>query len=152
MSRVNKVIQHFYWLIRLSGFYLGQSYLATLVTPQNCTKCLEILLLLYKLHILASDQKKFFVFFRATFEELLFVFWATFLRNTGNFLKNLEQLVESLTTHDSLRLTMAQKFVIVTSYTKWKLSFWRKSYMLNRHLTIRRRRRQRERHKSNRFN
>ena len=37
------------------GFNWGQSCLATLVTPQNCTKCL---LLLYNLHILASDQKK----------------------------------------------------------------------------------------------
>ena len=70
MSRVKKDIQHFYSLIRLFGFYLGQSYLATLVMPQNCTKCLEILSLLYKLHILASDQKKFFVLFRATFEQL----------------------------------------------------------------------------------
>ena len=83
VSRVKKDIQHFYWLIRLSGFYLGQSYLATLVTPQNCTKCLEILLLLYKLHILASDQKKFFGFFRATFEELLFVFLSNFFEKYG---------------------------------------------------------------------
>ena len=32
-------------------------------------KCLEILLLLYNLHILASEQKTF-LFFRATFEQL----------------------------------------------------------------------------------
>ena len=128
----------FIQLTTLFGFYLGQSYLTTLVTLQNCTKCLEILLLLYKLHILASNQKKFLFFFEQLLsnfrykKQLLFVFWKTFWEVTGNFLKNLEQLVESLTTYDSLRLTMAQKFVIVTSYQ--------------------RRRRQRQRHKSNRFN
>ena len=87
VSRVKKVIQHFYWLIRLSGFYLGQSYLATLVTPQNCTKCLEILLLLYKLHILASDQKKVFCFFSSNF-------WGTFVCFLSNFFEKYGKLFE----------------------------------------------------------
>ena len=62
------------------GFYWGQSYLATLVTPQNCTKCLEILLFLYNLHILASDQKNV-LSFRATLsnsrykKQLWMVLW-----------------------------------------------------------------------------
>ena len=72
---------------------------------QIAQKCLEILLLLYNLHILASDQKKF-LSFRATFEQLslqkatsdcfLSNIWATFWEITGNFLENLEQYVESL--------------------------------------------------------
>ena len=92
---------------------------AKLVTPQNCTKMLRnlnnngikitaktagykrwILLLLYNLHILASDQKKFFSF-RALFEQLSLLkatfdcFLSSFWEITGNFLENLEQLVES---------------------------------------------------------
>ena len=104
VSRVKKVIQQFYWLIRFFGFNWGQSYLAALVTPQNCKKCLEILLLLYNLYILASDPKTL-CFFRATFEEFssqkatfnccLSNFWATFWEIPGNFLENLEQLAES---------------------------------------------------------
>ena len=74
--------------------------------------CLEILLLLYNLHIFASDQineesnnkKMFFSNFWETFvtnmykkQLLTFLsnFWATFWEITGNFLGNLEQLVES---------------------------------------------------------
>ena len=72
------------------GFNWGQSYLATLVTPQNCTKCLEILLLLYNLLILASEQKKSLLFragqrlsnFRYKKQFWLFFifsnFWGTF--------------------------------------------------------------------------
>ena len=56
--------QSTFLLAHYTFFFLGQSYLAPLVTPQNCTKYLEILILLYKLHISASDQKKFFVFFK----------------------------------------------------------------------------------------
>ena len=77
VSQVKKVIQQFYWLIIYFGFNWGQSYLVTLVTPQNCTKMLRNLTyLLYNLHILASDQKKFcfqellLIFFEATFEQL----------------------------------------------------------------------------------
>ena len=51
------------------GFDGGQSYLATLVTPQNCTKMVRNLTLLYNLYILASDQKKL-LFICATVEQL----------------------------------------------------------------------------------
>ena len=83
VSRVKKVIQQLYWLITSFGFNWGQSCLATLVT-KIAQKCLEILLLLYNLHILAPYQKKVFVFssnFWGTFvakKQLLIVFWATF--------------------------------------------------------------------------
>ena len=50
----------------------------------NCTKCLEILLLLYKLHILESDQRKVFVLFRAIFKQLSLQ-KATFLCFLSNF-------------------------------------------------------------------
>ena len=63
----------FYWLIIIIiffGFNWEQSYLATLFTPKIAQKCLEILLLLYNLHILASDPKKFLLF-----EKLRETFW-----------------------------------------------------------------------------
>ena len=41
VSREKKVIEQFYWLISFFGFNWGQSYLATLVTAQNCTKMLR---------------------------------------------------------------------------------------------------------------
>ena len=41
VSRVKKVIEQFYWLITFLDFNWGQSYLETLVTPQNCTKMLR---------------------------------------------------------------------------------------------------------------
>ena len=50
----------------------------------NCTKCLEILLLLYKLHILESDQRKVFVLFRAIFKQLSLQ-KATFVCFLSNF-------------------------------------------------------------------
>ena len=58
------------------GFYRGQSYLAKLVMAQNCTKCLEILLLLYDLHIFASEQIK--AENNDFFEQLFDKFRATF--------------------------------------------------------------------------
>ena len=59
-----------------------------LVTPQNCTleECLEILLLLYNLHVFASDQKKV-LFFRATIEQLSLQ-KVTFDCFLSNFLRN----------------------------------------------------------------
>ena len=67
-------------------------------------KCSEILPLLYNFHILASEQKQF-LSFRAAFDQLssqkatfdcfLSNVWATFWEIPGNFLDNLEQLVES---------------------------------------------------------
>ena len=93
-------------------FFLGQSYLATLVTPKNCTKYLEILILLYKLHILASDQKKFFVFFEQLLsnfrykKQLLTVFWATFEQLFGKLRKTFwniaSNLWKALTTHETI--------------------------------------------------
>ena len=56
----------FYWLTTCFGFNWGQSYLATLATPQNWTKMLRNFSVLYNLHILASDQKSF-----CFFEQLL---------------------------------------------------------------------------------
>ena len=69
----------------------GQSYF------QIFTKMLRNLTLLYNLHILTSDQQKFFVFssnFWATFVTKS-NFWATFWEITANFLENRVQLVES---------------------------------------------------------
>ena len=67
---------------------------------QITNKCLEILLLVYNLHILASVQKTF-LFFRATFEQVSLqnatfdCFLSNFLRNYRKLLKNLKQHVES---------------------------------------------------------
>ena len=69
VSWVKKVIQQFYWLIPFFGFNWGQSYLANLVTPQNCTKILRNLTFVEQFPYLSSDPKKF-SFFRATFEQL----------------------------------------------------------------------------------
>ena len=157
MSRVKKDIQHFYSLIRLFGFYLGQSYLATLVMPQNCTKCLEILPLLYKLHILASDQKKFFVLFRATFEQLSLQ-KATFVCFLSNFLRNYEKLFEkpraACGKPNHSRLTSSHNGTEICYrdfINKVKIELLKKKLLI-RDPKIRRRRRKRERHKSNRFN
>ena len=99
--------QHFYWLVRLFGFFFRTKLFSNTGYAANCTKCLEILLLLYKLHILESDQRKVFVLFRAIFKQLSlqkatlngFVknVWPTFWDILGNILENLEQLVESPT-------------------------------------------------------
>ena len=59
------------------SFNWGQSYVATMVTPQKFTKMIRNIL--YNFQILASDPKKFF--------GLMLI--------TGNVLENLEQLVES---------------------------------------------------------
>ena len=52
--------------------HYNSSYLATLVTPQNCTKMLRNLAFVAQFAYLASDQKKvlFFQANRATFEQL----------------------------------------------------------------------------------
>ena len=66
-------------------------------------ECLEILLLLYNLHILTPDHKLVFVFLEQLLsnfrykKKLLIVFWETSWEITGNCLENLEQLVESPT-------------------------------------------------------
>ena len=96
--------------------------------------CLEILLLMYNSHIFASDQineesnnnKKCFL---VTFEKLSLQtctksnFWATFWEITGNFLGNLEQLVESpirVRLRESVRL---RECVNTESDRKVKLGF-----------------------------
>ena len=78
------------------GFNWGQSYLATLVTPQNCTKMLTFVV---QFAYFSIRPKKGFVFtsnFWATFDGFLSNFWETFWEIAGNLLENLEQLVESL--------------------------------------------------------
>ena len=77
VSRMKKVIQQLYWIITSFGFNWGQSCSATLVT-KIAQKCLEILLLSYNLHILASDQKKVFVFSSN--------FWANFVTKSNFWL------------------------------------------------------------------
>ena len=67
VSWVKKVIQQFYWLITFFGFNWGQSYLATLVTRQTCTKILRNLTFVAQFSYFIIRPKKFFVFF----EQLL---------------------------------------------------------------------------------
>ena len=101
-----KVIQQLYWLITCFDFNWGKSCLATLIT-KIALKCLEFLLLLYNMHILASDQKKVFVFSSN--------FWATFWKIKGNILKNLEQLVASL---------LIPSFHVLSGYFYVSLVWW----------------------------
>ena len=80
VSREKTEVIPFCWLIIIIiffGFNWEQSYLATLFTPKIAQKCLEILLLLYDLHILASGPKKFFLFekLRETFWKIASNFW-----------------------------------------------------------------------------
>ena len=93
-----------YWLITFFGFNWGESYLATLVTRQNCTIMLRNLRKLRK-----------FLFPQATFEQLslqkatfdcfLSNFRATVWVVRGKFLENLEQLVESPSFSSKIHLT-----------------------------------------------
>ena len=71
---------------RFFDFNWGQSYLATLVTPQNCRKMLRNLTIVIQFAYLASDHKMF-LFFRATFEQLSSQ-KATFDWFLSNFLRN----------------------------------------------------------------
>ena len=100
VSRVQKVIEPFYWLITFFGFDWGQSYWATLVKPQNCPKMLRNLTFVVQFAYFSIRTKKL-LFFRATIEQLSLqkatfdCFWATFWEIGGKVLENLEQLVES---------------------------------------------------------
>ena len=85
VSRVKKVIQQFYWLITFFGFNWGQSYLATLVTPQNCTKMLRNLTFVLQFAYFSITPKKVFVSSSN--------FWATFVTKS-NFWLFFEQLFE----------------------------------------------------------
>ena len=104
VSRVRKVIEQFYWLTTSFGFNWGQSYLATMVTTQNCTKMLRNVTFVVQFAYFSTRRKKRFVFpsnfwaafviksnFWLFFEQLLSIFWEI----KGNFLENLEQLLES---------------------------------------------------------
>ena len=64
------VVQQFYWLITFCGSSRGQSYLATPVRRKIAQKCLEILILLYNLHIQLQAKKFFFCFFEQLFKRL----------------------------------------------------------------------------------
>ena len=75
VSRVKKVIQQFYRHITFFGFNWGQSYLATLVTPQNCTKILRNLTFVVQFSYFIIRPKKNFVFSSN--------FWATFVTKSN---------------------------------------------------------------------
>ena len=113
VSRVKKVIEQFYWLITFFGCYWGQSYLATLVTPQNCTNMLRNLpfvvqfayfstrpqkVLIFPSNIWAAFVIKsiFWLFF---FQQLLCIFFfeklkETFWKISGNLWKTLTRVIE----------------------------------------------------------
>ena len=73
---LKKVVQQFYWLITFCGSSWGQSYLATPVPPQNCTKILRNLNFVVQFTYSASGQKNFF-----------FVFSSHFLRDYGKLFR-----------------------------------------------------------------
>ena len=99
VSRVKKVIEQFYWLITFFSFNWEQSYLAKLVTLQNCIKMLRNLTFVVKFAYFMIRPNKAFVFWSnfSDKKQLLIVFWATFWEITRKFLENVEQLVESPT-------------------------------------------------------
>ena len=96
VSRVKKVIEQFYWLITFFGFNWGQSYLATLVTPQNCTKMLRNLPFVVQFAYFSTIPQKVLIFpsnISAAF-VIKSIFWLFFFWEIkGNF--NHEQLVEN---------------------------------------------------------
>ena len=67
------------------GFNGGQRYLATSVTLQNCTKMLTF--------VVQSDRKRFCFYEQLSLQKATFD--GFFEQLLGNFLENLEQLVES---------------------------------------------------------
>ena len=83
VSRVKKVIQQFYWLITFFGFNWVQSYLATLVTLQNCTEMLRNLTFVVQFAYFSTWLKKVLLFLNN--------FWATFVTKC-NFWLFFEQL------------------------------------------------------------
>ena len=87
VSRVKKVIQQFYWLISCFGFIWGQSCLATLVTPQNCTKNAKKSYFCCTICIFSLQTKNSFCFF-----EQLSLQKATFNSFLNNFLRNYRKL------------------------------------------------------------
>ena len=84
--------------IHFFGFYWWLSYLAKLITSQNCTIMLRNLTFVVQFSYFSIRPKK--VFFLAsncwaTFVTTFDFFLATFWEIPGNVWKNLEQLVES---------------------------------------------------------
>ena len=131
---------------------LTELYLATLIVLRNCTDMLRNLTFVVQVAYFSIRPKKVFWFFSSNF-------WGTFVCFLSNYFEKYGKLFEKSRAacgkpnHSWLTSSHNGTEICYRDFiTKWKLSFWRKSYMLNRHLTIRRRRRQRERHKSNRFN
>ena len=138
VSRVKKVIQQLYWLITSFGFNWGQSCLATMVT-KIAQKCLEILLLLYNLRILASDVKKVFVF--------LSNFWATFVTKSNFwflfFWVTFEQLVEKFRetfwkiSSNLWKASLIPSVHVLSGYSYVSLKFGCCSHSLNFGIVIR---------------
>ena len=107
VSRVKKVIEQFYWLITFFGFNWGQSYLATLVTPQNCTKMLRNLSFVVEFAYFSTRPQKVLIFPSNIWAAFVIktIFWLFFFSATfehfffrdikGNFLENLGQLLEN---------------------------------------------------------
>ena len=91
VSWVKKVIQQFYWLIIFFGFNWGQSYLATMVMPQNCTKMLTNLTFAVQFAYFSVRPKRKFLFFRATFNQLLEKLREKFWKIASNLWKALSQ-------------------------------------------------------------
>ena len=99
----------------------GQNYVATLVTPQNCTKMLRNLTFVVQFSFFSIRPKKVFVFlsnFRATFVKKKNNFWFVFEQLfvweiTGNFFTS--KLWKALST--SLVFSPRRK-------TEWESSFF----------------------------
>ena len=84
------LFKKFYRLITFFGFKWEQSYLATLVTSQNCTKMLRNLTFVVQFTYFSIRPKKVFVFssnFWATFVTKS-NFWLFFEQHLSNFLRN----------------------------------------------------------------
>ena len=72
------------------GYNWGQSYLATLVTPQNCTNMLRNLTFVVQFAYFSIRPKKF-LFFRATFVTKS-NFWLFFEQILSNFLRDYRKI------------------------------------------------------------
>ena len=136
VSRVKKVIQQLYWLITSFGFDWGQSCLATLVT-KIVQKWLEILLLSYNLHILASDQKRVFVSEQLLSKfhpkkQLLIVFWVTFEQLFEKFRETFWKISSNL-----WKAPLIPSVHVLSGYSYVSLNFGCCSHSLNFGIVIR---------------
>ena len=107
VSRMERDIQPFFWFITFFGFIEDKVIWQRRTIAQ---KCLEILLLLYNLNTLASDQKTFL--FLRTFFDQLSIQKATFDCFLSNFLRNYEQLFGKSGTTGGNRWYVARVFQI----------------------------------------